>query len=372
MLRKKGKPRSALTYKLYVLLYIVLMLFQAPLAIVSAALREMGFNGPYRQEAMSQIQKSDFVISTADENFKEGSLYLPINVYWTLTWWTILFSRMIDIIIAKKIFKKRVVIFPNSVGPFRSRLGLFMAKTIFKNTDLIMLREPCSYGLLKDLKVGTRCIVATDIALLLEIDKSKFNALLPGRTLGVCPSLYALSFSADQSRNYVLLHSKVLDYLVEKHGYNVVFLPHEISKVNLHDDLELSKAIVKNMKFKEKAEIVSTVGVEEFKYYLGQLDVLITSRMHPAVLACADHVPTLMITYDHKQSGFFTQLGLTEYTLIIGETTHEQLLKKIRLLLRNKENVRKQLETMIPVLQNDLRTKIRVTATCFSSMVRKE
>jgi polysaccharide pyruvyl transferase WcaK-like protein len=202
-------------------------------------------------------------------------------------------------------------------------------------------------------------MITTDMAILFEIDESKLNGLLPEPSVGVCPALYAMSFSQEERDRYVLAHSRVLDYLVERHGYNVVFLPHEISKANEQDDLQLCKNIVRKMKHNGKSRLIETESVEMFKYYLGHVDILISSRMHPAVLACASYVPTLMLAYDHKQTGFLAGLGLIEYALNIRDVNYENLLNKLNLLLSNKKRIRERLQLKIPDLQEDLRMNIR-------------
>jgi len=363
-LRRRGQQRSGLSYKLSIVFYTMLMPFQAFLAMTSAVLIRRGVEIPYRAETIQQIRRADAVISTADENFKEGSLYIPINVYWMLTWWTVLFSRMTETFCAK-ILEKPVVVFPNSIGPFRTPVGRLFAKVILQNVDLVMLRELYSYRLFKQLSIQTPHVLTTDVVLLLEYPERRRDLTAPGCVVGVCPALYTSSFSKEERRRYVLAHSMTLDWLVREQSYQVVFLPHEISSVKLDDDLGLSRAIMDKMKHHDRAEIVEIQSIEEFNRCISQLDFLITSRMHPAVLACANRVPAVMVVYDHKQAGFFDQLDLSDYAVNIKQITKAQLMNKVSLLLCQKDKVRKQLDQRVPILQEDLRRKLRAAITHF-------
>lgn len=353
---KKG--RDSWTYKFYLIACTILMALQVAVSLISSILVNANIKSLYRSETLKQFKGSDLIVSTADENFKEGSLYLPHNVKWKLAWWSMLFSRMWDIIIAKKVFKKSIVVFPNSVGPFRTKLGRFMARIALNNVDFILLRESYSHQFIEDLKIKTPTLTTSDIAILLKSSQTKFIQGLPKPVIGVSPGLYAASFSEDKQREYISAHSKVLDCVVEKYGVNIVFLPHEESGLK-HDDLSFCKMVLRDMTHKDKARMMNAKPLEEFNNYLAELDLLISSRMHPAVLASSDKVPTVVIAYDHKQTGFFNQLGLDNCTIDINQVSFEKLLLKIVLVWDNREKIRRQLALVIPELQNDVRTKIQ-------------
>jgi len=366
LIARKGKySRETLKYKFHALISLFLAFLQAFLSIISGILMKMNLKPVYRPDVMKRFKDSDLIISTSNENFKEGSLFLPLNIYWKLAWWSILFSRMWDILIAKKMFRKPIVVFPNSVGPFRTWLGRFMARISLSNVDLILLREPDSYLLLKGLKIKTPTFITSDIAMLFEAEGTKTSQPPLARpAIGISPGIYAASLPDSAQWEYVIAHSKVLDYLIEKYDINVFFLPHEVTGSS-YDDLRFCNAILQNMRQKDKGKIIITKKLEEFKNYIGQLDLLVTSRMHPAVMACSDKVPTTMIVYDHKQTGFFRQLGLDSCTIDINQVTYEELLSKVEFVWNNRQNIKEQLTLEIPILQRDVRTKIKETCLRF-------
>jgi hypothetical protein len=50
---------------------------------------------------------------------------------------------------------------------------------------------------------------------------------------------------------------------------------------------------------------------------------------------------------------------LSDYTLPVRGITHEELLNKVKLILRNSGKVRGQLQLRVPMLQEDVRVKMR-------------
>jgi colanic acid/amylovoran biosynthesis protein len=337
------------------------MLLQVILSLTSSIIVKVGLNGFYRSETIERFRDSDLIISTADENFKEGSLYFGLTVAWKLAWWTILFSRTWDIIIAKKIFKKPIIVFPNSVGPFRTHLGGSITKTALNNVDFILLREFTSNKFLSDLKVTTPVANTTDVAVLLERnrDQPKFFApTLRRQIIGVSPGLYAGSISKEKQMEYLSAHSRVLDQMIEQHGVDVLFLPLEITGME-GDDYSFCRLILQGMKHQEKVKMIKVETAELFKSHLARLDLLISSRMHPLVLASSEMVPTVVVCYDHKQSGFSRQLGLSDCKIDINDFSSEKLLSTTEFVWNNKERIRVHLAGVIPVLQDDVMMKIQ-------------
>jgi polysaccharide pyruvyl transferase WcaK-like protein len=153
------------------------------------------------------------------------------------------------------------------------------------------------------------------------------------------------------------VHGQVLDWMIEKYDVEVLCLPLEITSL-AEDDYFFCQEITKRMTHQDKVKIVNVRTLEAFKTYLATLDMLISSRMHPLVLAASEMIPTLVVAYDHKQTGFLHQLGLDYCAIDINEIYFEKMLQKAELVWNDKEKIRAHLQKVIPMLQNDVRTKI--------------
>ena len=355
--KKFGYARNNWRYKAFAIGSLIFMFVQAALSVISVVFVKAGLRAFYRGNVLKHVNECNVVISYSDENFKETSSLLPLNVYWIVTWWSMLISRTWEILIAK-FLDKPVIIFPNSVGPFRTWIGRFLTRLALHNCVCILVREPISYRIVNSLRIRSPKILTSDTTLLF---KSAHNAVFnnPYRpVIGVSAGFYSHSFSEKEVYKYIVAHSKALDKAVEKHGFFVVFLPHYISGFK-YDDLEVCERILNQLKNKSRARIVNVDTVEEFKSLLGQMDMVISSKMHPAVLAVSRYVPTLCIAYDHKQTGFFKQLNMIGCILHVHNVSCEMLSSKIDEVWSGRDEIKAVLRRRVPRLQQGVRKAIK-------------
>ncbi len=349
--------RNEWKYKLLILSALLLMLIQVTLSLISAFSIKLGLKPIYRSEVLRRMKNCDLVISCSDENFKESASLLPTNFYWVATWWSILFERTLEILMAK-FFDKPVIMFPNSIGPFKTYLGRSLSKLALNKCDYILLRDITSYRIAESLGITSTKTLTADTALLLK-RKAKTSTKKEARPLiGVSPGVYSHSLPNRIVNKYIREHAAALDMAAEKYGLTIVFLPHYISGFKL-DDLEVSKLIWRNMKKRKHAIIIQVNNVGEFKSLLEKLDILISSKMHPAVLGVSSFIPTLCIAYDHKQWGLFTHLGMKEAVINIQEASKETIFSKISLIWENREEIKNLLQKKVPVLQRNTENSIK-------------
>jgi len=367
LINKVGGNRRDLRYKLYTFALLLYMFLQIPLTLLSVLSFRIGLKPIYRSEVLKHVGNCDLVISHSDENFKETASRMPLNPIWVVTWWSMLLSRTCEVIVAKSLGKP-VIMFPNSVGPFRTWFGRFMAMLSLNNCDTIMIRESISFDIVKQLKLRCRKILTYDTALLYvpkdgDKDKPVIDSVgSSAALLGVCPGIYSHSLSKRETENYIEAHVKALDHAIEKDGFSVVFLPHYISGFP-NDDLDVSRAIFDKMKNKHQARIVVTSGVKEFKQYLDQMDLIISSEMHPAILGATGFVPILCIVYDQKQSSFFERLNMSDCTIGIRNVSFELLSSKIGFVWKHRNQIKDGLGEKIPKWQKNVRESILNTVS---------
>lgn len=355
--KRAGIERDELRYKLLIIFGLLSMIMQTFLSLFSALLIKVGLKPVYRSEVFRQIKTCDLVVSCSDENFKESASLLPTNFYWTVIWWSILFERMFEVLMVK-FFGKPIIMFPNSVGPFKTRLGLLLSKVALNKFSHLLLRDRFSYETIKALGIHPSKTLTADVALLLR-KRDNFPKGEKGAPLiGVSPGVYSHSLSVKDIKRYVMAHAEALDAAIEKYGFTVLFLPHYVSGFKF-DDLEISKLILQSMRNRNNAKIVETSSVDEFKLILEDLDILISSKMHPAVLGLSSFIPTLCIAYDRKQLGLFNHLNMMDLVVNIREANSDVIFTKVSSLWENKEKVRRLLSEKIPLLQNSTEKTIR-------------
>jgi len=362
--RKLGFTRASWRYKAFAIASLVYMFIQTILSVFSAVLVKIGLKAFYRAEVLKHVKACNIVISYSDENFKETASLLPLNVYWIVTWWSMLIVRTWEILIAK-FFEKPVVMFPNSVGPFRTWIGRFLSRLALNRCDCILVREPVSYEIINSLRIKCPKILTSDTTLIFE---STYDTVFdtPSRpVMGITAGIYSHSLSEKEVYKYVTAHAKVLDRAIERYGFEVVFLPHYVTGFR-YDDSEISELILNQMKNKNRAKITKADTFEEYKSFLDQMDIVVSSKMHSAVLATSGYVPTLCIAYDHKQIGYFEQLGLNTCVLNVHHVSYEMLLSGINNVWNRRDEIRALLKERVPVLRKDVRKATKRAITAFT------
>lgn len=351
--------RKGVRYISFMIAMLCNMLMQTALTIFSILLIKAGLGAPYRKETLKHVKDCDLVISHSDENFKESASLLPLNPYWALTWWSMLISRTMEILVAKS-FGKSVIMFPNSVGPFRTWIGRFLARLSLNSCDHVLIRDPISYEIVRQLKIRSLKTLTFDTALLFSTPDGNDSDSFSRPLMGVSPGIYARALSQGEIHKYIMAHAWALDAAIKKYGFFVVLMPHYISGFRF-DDMETCKLIMDNMKNKDRVQIVSTNTVEKFKLLLDQMDMIVSSKMHPAILGASGYVPILCVAYDHKQTGFFQRLDMSDCILDIQGLSKESLFSKIEHVWIRRKQLRESLEDKIPAWQTHLRETLKKT-----------
>lgn len=354
--KRLGIGRDSFKYKLRALASLVFVLGQAMSIVFSACLVKLGLGALCRADTLKHMKESDLVVSCSDENFKEGSSLLPVSPRWIMTWWSMLVPRTMTVLVAR-FLGKPVVMFPNSIGPFRTRIGRFLSRLALNQCDYILIREPVSFEIAESLKVRSPKILTSDIALLFSADHESPVEDFSKPALGVCPGVYSNTLSEAGIRGYVQAHARALDKAIEEYGFHVVFLPHYVTGFR-YDDLEISQLIVGQMRNADQARIVNVETAGQFKALIDNVDLLVSSKMHPAVMAASAYVPTVYVAYDHKQVGFFSSLGVDDGIVSISDISYEELLGRIDYVWRRKDAVRSLLKARVPALQENTRRSI--------------
>jgi len=359
--RRFGYGRNGYQYKLLALAALLYMPIQIFFSICSIGLVKLGFKAPYRSHVVESMKASDIVISHSDENFKETASLLPLNPFWVLTWWSMLIARTWEILAARSL-RKKVIVFPNSIGPFRTMIGRSLAKLSLNNCRVIMIRDSTSYKIAQGLSLssGGSLMLTYDTALLFKSDSKRPEWTFEASAkplVGVCPGVYSHSITREEVSNYTASHAEALDEVIKKFGFHVVFIPHYISGFQ-NDDLEICESIISRMKQGKAVELIKVTTASDFKSLLDQMDLVVSSKMHPAVLAVSGYVPTLCIAYDHKQTSFFERLDMEDCLLDIREISCKKLFEKIDYVWKNKDRLKAGLEEKIPIWQRHIRESI--------------
>lgn len=295
---------------------------------------------------LEEYANADIIISCGGEVIWGGSLYIFFNLY--------------EIFLGK-LLGKPVVIYSQSLGPFRGVISKILAKFFLNKADLITLREEISLRYLQMIGVNKLSIFITaDSAFLLQPilpQKSKELLMKEGINLqkthvGITLRHWIFPNSINPEakfKAYITEISKIVDFLIEKLNSTVIFFPQVmVPNSEFEDDKIVAQEVFKGVTHKESFKIlVKDYAPEELKGMIGQMDLFIGTRMHSNIFSTSMCVPTVAIGYRHKTEGIMKTLGLEEYVCNINNLKFKDVSKKIKEAWINKEKIKENLKTEI-------------------------
>jgi colanic acid/amylovoran biosynthesis protein len=253
--------------------------------------------------------------------------------------------------------KKPVVIFAETIGPFKHKLGKAVAKYLLNHASLITVRGEISKEYLSMMGVDKvpRYLTADTAFLLepvppqaikqiLEKENIRDDDLLIGVTVsGLIPRYGFSEISAVKNKyaRYVEIMASITNYIIEKLGTTVVFIPSVTEPT--YDDRRIADAIFKLVKNKSKVRVIKNeYTCEEIKGIIGKCSMFIGARMHVAIFSTSLCVPTIAIAYSRKT---YEVLGpLTNYVIDIRRgLEYNTFISMINEVWFNKEKIRENL-----------------------------
>jgi len=302
------------------------------------------------REILRKIAEADIVLfSPAGPYF--GDLYL----YGVPT-------QVVQVLLAK-ILRKPVMICAPSMGPFHKTK--WICKYTLNKVDVITLREEVSRDMLAKLKLSHPLIrVTADCGLLQNpVSVEVVEKLIPEEIgqkrkyplVGITVNPGVRKY-IDYTR-YKKIMAQIADYVISELNAKVLFIP---QWYGLFSDIPLIKEIISLMRFKDKPYVISEDYLaDELHGILGEMDFLIATRYHSAVLGSAMNVPCVTIVYEHKARGFMRALELEEFTLDIKELSFEDLVQKVDEIWAKRD----QIKSVLPVQIKKLKERAQLNVT---------
>jgi len=286
-----------------------------------------------RRSAIKAYLDADIVISISGEALQDRlwkSIPFFLHGYW----------------MAHKMGKV-VAIFPQSIGPIKKKFVKCMVRHVLNQCDLVFPRDYLSFRTVEQLGIHTkRAYLIPDVAVnQAYVSSSKAKQLL--RANGVKLSrrpLVGITISECKEKGYqqCLLVIKDLCYFIteDMEGTVVLFSPNMPLRGETCD-WELAQALYQALLIKENVGLLSsTYTPREFKGMLGELDLLISTRMHASILATMMGTPTITINTQPKIRGYMELIHQEARACEIKDFTIEKAKELVEDTLRDNNQVR--------------------------------
>lgn len=232
------------------------------------------------------------------------------------------------------ILGKRLVLLPQTLGPFKGRIARWIAKTIMSGAAVVCSRD---YSGLKDAlpfvgkKGAAKIRFCGDVGFLMEPKKpAEFDLteLLEQKRRGECIvglNVSGLLYAGGYNRNnmfgfksdYKEIVYGLISFLVEVKGASVLLVPHvyqEPAGATLESDEYACEAVYNEVKSRYPGKVWLVRGKHdpgETKYIIGMCDFFIGSRMHSCIAGLSQSIPAVAISYSDKFLGVMETLQMS-------------------------------------------------------------
>ena len=258
-----------------------------------------------------------------------------------------------------------VVAYSQSVGPFRTMKEKGAAHALLAGLKLIVARDTASMEFLRHFSApGPRVAYAPDCVFALtvapagavdeamrveEIDESRRPLVaVTARTLAATME----SYRQEEHERYLDMMARICDALIED-GVQLVFLSSTYAAGDYdRSDPDIGKTFRNRMNNPGALKIVEReYPVQVLKGMYGRMDLVVSTRMHPTILASAMKVPVIALAYEYKGVEVLNALGLGEYAVSLKDATADDVIALARKALAEKETIAGHLEERIPEIQ---------------------
>ena len=249
-----------------------------------------------------------------------------------------------------------VLVYAISAGPLAARASRVAVRDALNAapSTVITVRDRLGLRLLEDVGVTHEIQLAADPAFLLEPEPLPVEALtaegvdLDGPVVGFSVREPGPAAPDIDPQQYYALLANAADFVVERFGAEVVFVPME------KFDVQHSHGVVAHMRFPEKAEILRRrYSSRQVLDLMGRFDFAVGMRLHFLIFAALRGTPFSPLPYASKVSGLLEDLGLD--TPPLGDIGIGQLIGRIDRKWDMREEIRASIGERLPALRERAR-----------------
>lgn len=227
--------------------------------------------------------------------------------------------------------KKRLVLGPQTIGPFYNKAVEKTAKFILKRADHVYARDEASLACAKALAAYKDIRISSDLAMELEYPVCPSPVKYDKNRLSVGLNISQLMWNKNAENSNIgvrlsyreLVHELLKEF--QKRNVSVHLIAHVYDKKEYN---EYSLAAEIHSKYENTVLAPKFSGPVDAKTYMAQLDLFIGSRMHATIGAFSAGVPVIPISYSRKFEGLYGSIGY-DYCIDCSKESVSSAVEKI-------------------------------------------
>jgi polysaccharide pyruvyl transferase WcaK-like protein len=240
-----------------------------------------------------------------------------------------------------------LVMAPQTLGPFRNKVLLVLAKGATRLSRLVFARDVTSMDYARTVLSKKDCCLSSDVAMRLPFDHVEKR----GEKVKVGINISGLLMNGGYTKNNMFQlaidYPNVMRELIKEFSYSkehceVHLIAHVVpeERGGPEDDYQACLDLAED--FKNLIVAPPFNNPSNAKSYISGMDMFIGARMHACIAAFSTGVPVLPFAYSRKFAGLFGSLGY-DWTVDGQTQTEEEMIQRARDLYRSRENVKKEM-----------------------------
>ena len=269
---------------------------------------------------------------------------------------------------------KKLVLLPQTFGPFRGKLSKMVARYILSRAYQVYSRD---YRGLQELKVLMGSSQATskfafcyDVGFVLDpiapedIDVIGLPSLekrdrpLVGVNVSGLLSMggYTRQNMFGLRTDYQELNRELIDFLITKKDANVLLVPHVFGTgSNSESDTAACALIYEKLKDRFPGRLGLLRGQynqNEIKYVIGKCDFFIGARMHACIAAISQAIPAVCVAYSDKFIGVLETLGNESLVVDARRLDSREILHAVDAAFQDRVSIGRNLNAKMPQIRD--------------------
>ncbi len=285
-------------------------------------------------DVLREIRSCDVLVMGGGSLIQDATSTRSLYYYLFLIW-------------SAKLHNKAVMLYGNGIGPIHHWYNKPVSRYILNKVDIITLREHLSKEVLTKLGVKRpRIQITADPVFNLEISQNNgYKDIYDSEKIPKDKPLVGVMFrSWMYEESYTKKMAKICDAIVEKYDYHIVFVP-----MKHPADLVISLEILKKMKHPGTV-IENRYNEEQMIRLMGDLDLILSMRLHALIYGALNNVPMLGFNYDPKVEYYAEELKIS-YVKSMRHIRVNQVMKQIDDIISNKDSYKSHLSEQVKKLK---------------------
>ncbi len=225
---------------------------------------------------------------------------------------------------------KRVVLLPQTLGPFNTKEAKKKATISINKAHLVLTRDKQSYTYIKSLLPAKKVIELIDIAFFMPFTKKIIN----GNKVKIGINVSGLLWNGGYTKNnqfqlktsYKTLMDKIILYFLNIPETEIYLISHVLMKE--YNDVENDVKVCTELNQLYPKTIIAPFFTNpiEAKSFISGLDFFTGARMHACIAAFSTGIPVFPLAYSRKFNGLFGEtLGYKYYGDLVNSNINDLL-----------------------------------------------